>query len=240
MPATNSVQNAHADLHANGASQVNCPMCNDSAGFTNNESAREAAPVAADDKVFTEAQHFALLTSAVERETAQLTETKSELDEQVATLQSEKAALETSATELQNKLDVLESEKAAETARADAAVKEFEDFKSELAELTAVETRKAERLESVKAADATLGDDFFTDARVQRWAEMADEHFDSLVADLREAASAKKPAGEVTEPSSTEQARETAAFSGGETTSTKGSALGSYLTAAGLLPGARN
>lgn len=197
----------------------------------------------AEEKVFTEAQHFALLTSAVERETASLSEQKSELEVRVDTLESEKASLESSQTELQNRIDVLESEKAAEASRADAAEQAFEAYKNELAEFAAIETRKTERAAAVKAADESLVDEYFTEARVQRWAEMADEQFEALVADLTEAAAAKKPFPPKADDdgdeddAKKEKARETAAFKTGKSiTAPSDNTFGSFLTAAGFMP----
>jgi hypothetical protein len=198
--------------------------------------------MAAEDKVFTEAQHVALLTSAVERETSALTEKSSELEAKTASLETEKAALVTENSELQTKIDVLESEKAAEKARADAAEKAFEDHKAEAAEKAAVEERKAERLALVKAADSSLDEEYLNETRVQRWAEMSEEAFTALVEDL-EAAAKKKPAfltedkkdGDKDEDTE-KAARETAAFKGGESATATGSTFASLLRATGKLP----
>ena len=209
--------------------------------------------MATDDKVFTEAQHVALLTSAIERETASLTEVKSELETVNSTLVSEKAALEASVSELQTKIDVLESEKAAEATRALTAEKAFEDHKAELAEKAAVEERKAVRLALVKAADASLDDEYLNEVRVQRWAEMSDESFTALVDDL-EAAAKKKPAFLMTDAEKKdaedkkdggkdemkEKARETAAFKGGSVPTATGSTFAALLRATGKLPAAQN
>ena len=197
--------------------------------------------------VYTEDQHFALLTAAVERETASLSQKSQELEAQVASLTE-------STTELQGKIDVLEGEKASESARADAAEKAFEDFKAELAEKAAVETRKAERIAAAKEANEFLTDEYFGDeARVQRWAEMAEETFEAVLDGLREAAAAAKAKGAKKEaPASTdddgddaakvaEKARQTAAFTGGESpTAGQGSVLTQFLTATGALPGAKS
>lgn len=236
MSAIQSVQDAHDALlvgKPEGASHEGCPLCS-SAGVP--EKALEVVQVATDDKVFTEAQHVALLTSAVERETASLAEKSTELEATNATLVAEKAALETAQTELQTKIDVLESEKAAEAARAAAAEKALEDHKAELAEKAAVEERKATRLAAVKAADATLDDEYLNDTRVQRWAEMSEESFAALVEDL-EAAAKKKPAFlEKKDDDANEKARETAAFKGGETATAQGSTFAALLRATGKLP----
>ena len=65
------------------------------------------------ERTFTEAQHFALLTDAVARETASLSTAKEELETKVQTEATEKAALAATVTELESKIDVLAAEKAA-------------------------------------------------------------------------------------------------------------------------------
>lgn len=167
--------------------------------------------------VYTEAQHFALLTSAVERETASVTEAKEALQATVGTLESEKAALADELAGVKSRIDVLEAEKAAAEARADAAAKELVDFKAELAHVAEVAEKRTARVERVKAANSTLSDDFFTSERAQRWAEMSDEAFEALVADLTEVASAAKPADLAGDKPASELARESAAFAGGQT-----------------------
>lgn len=189
--------------------------------------------------VYTEDQHFALVTAAVDRETAALSTKSQELETQVASL------TETNTT-LQSKLDVLEGEKASESARADAAEKALVDFKAELAEKAAIEARKADRVAAIKAANGDLADEYFTDERAQRWAEMADEAFEVVLEGLREAASASSKKAATTEGSTAEkvaeQARETAAFTGGDapTNGATGSTLGAFLTATGHLPAAKS
>lgn len=178
----------------------------------------------ADDKrdpanVYTEAQHFALLESAVERETSSLTEAKSTLETQVASLTQEKETAEAGLAEAKAQLDKLEAEKANVDAALEAKTKEFDDFKAELARTEEIAALKSERVAAVKAANANLADTYFTDERAQRWAEMSAESFDALVADMGEAAAAVKST-ETTETDATEQARESAAFSGGTETKT--------------------
>ncbi len=197
------------------------------------------------EPIFTEEQHVALLETAVERETASLTATNQELTATVETLTSEKAAVQADNVELQNKIDVLESERAAETSRADIAEKALKDFQDEITEKAATEERKAARLAAVKAADGSLGDDYFTEARVQRWAEMSDDHFDSLVEDLTEAAAKKPPMADDDaddgKAASEKAARETAAFRGGEApTSVAASGLRTFFEKTGKLPVSQN
>lgn len=180
----------------------------------------------ADDKrdpanVYTEAQHFALLESAVERETSSLTEAKSALETQVASLTGERETAQTELADVKAQLDKLEAEKANVDAALEAKTKEFDDFKAELARTEEIAALKSERVAAVKAANANLAETYFTDERAQRWAEMSGEAFDALVADMGEAASATKTTESTeTETDATEQARESAAFSGGTETKT--------------------
>lgn len=185
--------------------------------------------------VYTEAQHFALLTSAVERETASLTETTTQLEAQVAALSTEKAGVEAELSTAKDRIDVLEAEKASAETAAATARQELEDFKAELARQAEVASRKTDRVARVKAANANLDDSYFTDERVTRWAEMADEQFEALVADMTEAAAAVKPA-EVKTGDATEQARETAAFSGGTAPTGEGTTFAQFLSATGIAP----
>lgn len=194
---------------------------------------------AADDKagrVFDQEQLEVLTASAVERETASLVAEKSELSTQVASLTEKAEALETEKAELQNKIDVLEAEKAAAEKAAVEAAAAFEAHKAAEAEKAAAELRKSERLEAVKAAAGDMGEEYFTDARIARWAEMSQEHFDALLSDLTEVAKTKSvevPANVV------EAARESAAFSGGETpTAASEHTLAGFFAASGKLPAA--
>jgi chromosome segregation ATPase len=115
----------------------------------------------------------------------------------VSTLTAEKSALEAEKSELESRIDVLEAEKVAAEKARDEAVSEFEAFKSDLAQKAAIAERKDARIAAIKEAAADLLDDeYFTDARVQRWAEMSDESFEQVVADFRDLA-AKAPKREV-------------------------------------------
>ena len=144
----------------------------------------------AEERTFTEAQHFALLTDAVARETATLSTVKEELESKTATLESEKAALAATNSDLQSRIDVLDAEKAAAEAARDLAQAEFTAHKAAETEKADAEARKSDRLSRVKAANSTLSDDYFTEPRVQRWAEMAEDTFEALVVDITEAAAA--------------------------------------------------
>ncbi len=244
MP-TQTVQQAHDALLAlkpDGAAHENCPLCGEGVNAEQEVAhvAETTSPV--QGNVYSEAQHFSLLKSAVEQETAALATEKSELQAQVETLESEKAALATELSEAKSKIDVLESDKATAEAAAETAKTELADFKAFLEKKKQVEDKKSSRKDRVKAANENLGDSYFSDERITRWAEMDDEAFDALVAEMTEFAAAAKPAeGEAKsdeksdEKSTTEQARETAAFSGGETPSndSEGSVLSRFLVARG-------
>jgi chromosome segregation ATPase len=235
-----SAQMAHDELLAQKPLHVRhepCALCHSGAGTA--EKAKEVAEVAGDDRTFTESQHQALLTDAVARETASLNVVKEELEARVETLSSEKAAVDAEKAELQSRIDVLEAERAAAQKAHEDSVAEFEAFKTDLEEKAAVEARKADRVTRVKAANASLGDAYFTEERVLRWAQMSDEQFDSLVADITESAATSASSTE-TKPA-TEQARETAAFTGGTTpTVTEGSTLGALFARTGKLPAPAN
>lgn len=162
-----------------------CDLCADPLKNT-----KEVAQVAGtDDRTYTEAEHLALMADAVKRETAELAEAKDGLGTQVS--------------ELSQRVDVLEAEKAAAETKASQVQADFDAFKAEVERAREVETAKQERLSKVKAANEQLPDSYFTDERIQRWAEMTEEAFASLIDDLTAAA----VAGPV---------KETAAFSGGE------------------------
>jgi chromosome segregation ATPase len=173
------------------------------------------------------------MKSAVESETASLTTEKSELAATVQTLESEKAALATELSEAKSKIDVLESDKATAEAAAETAKTELADFKAFLEKKKQTEDKKSSRKDRVKAANENLTDAYFTDERITRWAEMEDDAFDGLVNEMTEfaaAAKAETSAGEGTEKKTAEKARETAAFSGGESPhSSEGSALSQLL-----------
>lgn len=241
MTGLTSVQRAHDELLANmpaGASHAGCPLCLPGAGGT--EKAKEESVPDTDPK-YTEEQHVAILTDAVARETASLSTVKEELEARVEVLGTEKAAAETALSESLARVDVLEAEKAAESARADAAEKAHADYVAELERISTVEKAKEERVEAIKAADASLEADYFTEERVQRWAEMADDQFATLVTDLTEAAAKRKPfakADDDEDDKAPEKARETAAFTGGSApTAGEGkSVLSGFFQATGHLP----
>lgn len=164
--------------------------------------------MAADDRTFTEAEHLTLLTDRVQRETAALT--------------AEKGQLETKLSEVQARVDVLEAEKAAATTERDKVTADFEAYKQDAEQKAAIVERQESRVTRVKAANESLPEDYFTDERTKRWAEMAEEIFESFVLDI----AVVKPATAVV--------KETAAFTGGTAptgTKPEGSAFGSFLSA---------
>jgi chromosome segregation ATPase len=167
---------------------------------------KEVAQVADADRTYTEAEHLALMADAVKRETASVTEVKE--------------SAETKVSELSARVDVLEAEKASlETAKAETQ-KAFDDYKAEVERAREVEAAKKDRLEKVKAANAGLPDSYFTDERIQRWAEMAEAAFAAFIEDIT--------------PLAGTPAKETAAFSGGETptsTETAKATVGSIFAA---------
>jgi chromosome segregation ATPase len=154
--------------------------------------------VADGERTFTEAEHFALLTDAVSRETASLSKATEQLE-------SEKGALQVQVT-------TLEAELAAEKQAKDSVTAEFDKFKADLAELAAVAERKEDRVKAVKAAAPHLAEDYFTAERADTWASMSDETFAVLIEGLETAAKAA-PAAEAA--ASTELPTETAALQGG-------------------------
>lgn len=185
MKSGTEAQAAHDALLAvmpEGASHEPCELC------TETKTVKEVAKVAGDDRTYTEAEHLALAADAVKRETASLSEAKE--------------SAETKVTELTGKVDVLESEKATLQSEKDVAVKALEDYKAEVERAREIETAKEDRVKKVKAANTALADDYFTDDRVQRWAEMTEEAFTAFIEDITAVAPG-------------EPAKETAAFSGG-------------------------
>ena len=146
--------------------------------------------MAGEDRTYTEAEHLALMTDAVRRETAELAEAKTGLETTV----SEKAA----------QVDVLEAEKTKLEAEKAAIQKDFDDFKAEVERARAIETAKQDRVAQIKAANDSLPETYFTDERIQAWAEMDEKAFAIVLDGLTALAGA--PA-----------AKETAAFSGGIT-----------------------
>ena len=164
----------------------------------------------ADDKTYTEAEHIAILSDRLAKETAELTATVDQLTG--------------SKTELENKLDVAESAKTAAEAKVAEAEKALEDFKAEVTEREESAARKDDRLAKLRESAEHLGDDFFADEkRIERIVAMKDDDFDGYVADLA--------ATSVGAPKSTSAPRESAMQNEhkGSTTSDKSAARGFLL-----------
>ncbi len=145
------------------------------------------------DRTYTEAEHLALLTDAVRRETAEAQRTQEQL-------QAEKDSLA-------QRVDVLEAEKAAAETARDNVQSEFDQYKADRERAEQVAQAKADRVKAVKDANDQLPDSYFTDERMQRWAEMTEEAFAEVV----EALGAAKGS----------PLKETAAFSGGQSGTSK-------------------
>lgn len=145
-----------------------------------------------DNRTYTEVEHLALMADAVTRETADVAEAK-----EVA---------ETKVSELSARVDVLEAEKASAETKLSEVQTAFDGFKTEVERAREVEAAKQDRLARVKAANEQLPDTYFTEERIQRWAEMTEEAFASLVDDVAAAAGSSP-------------VKETAAFAGGDSPS---------------------
>jgi hypothetical protein len=183
-----SVQAAHDALLAaqpDGVSHdaASCPLCT----VDIREKAGEAS--VADEVTYTETQHTALLTAAVQRETAGLVSEKEGLESEKAEVSGQLTAVTTERDAALARVDVLEAEKASAEQARDAAVQEFEDFKT----AQDAEREKADRLdgrvERIKAAAPALSEAYLGDTeRRTRWAEMSEEAFDALLDSLTETA----------------------------------------------------
>lgn len=235
MPVNESVQRAHDELLATkpeGVVHERCSLCSVAGDIRMAD--KEVAKVADTDTKFTEEQHFALLESAVARETSTLNTRIAELEGQLVAQCTETASVATVNTDLQTRIDVLEAEKSAAVAATSEVQAAFDTFKSELADKAEIQTRKADRVAAIQAANEGLPEEYFTDERAQRWAEMSDETFDVLVEGLSAVPATKADSSEVVQ----QQARETAAFSGGTVipATTGGSTLGSLFQAVGMTP----
>lgn len=132
----------------------------------------------ADEKQYSESEHLAILEDRVNRETADVTAERDQL-------QSEKADLE-------SKLDVETASRVAAEQKAAEAEKSLEDFKAEIATREEAAAKKDERLKKVRESAKHLEDAFFEDeARIQRIVAMSDDVFEGYAADL--ASTAKVP-----------------------------------------------
>ena len=165
-----------------GAVHEACDLCPDPV-----HDIKEVAKVAGEDRTYTEAEHLALAADAVKRETAALAEAKETAEIQIS--------------ELTSKVDVLEAEKATLQSEKDKTQADFDTYKADVERAREIEAAKQDRLSKVKAANDALADDYFSEARVQRWAEMTEEAFAAFLDDIAPVAVGTK---------------ETAAFADGE------------------------
>lgn len=196
-PAAQRAHDALLEIAPEGSVHETCELCPDPIK-------KEVAQVADDNRVYTEVEHLALMADAVTRETASLDAAKVDLETKV----SESAA----------RVDVLEAEKAALETKVADAEKALADFKAEVELAQQIENRKKDRVDAVKAANAALPDTYFTDERVQAWAEMSDETFSIVIDGITATAGLG--------------GKETAAFSGGDSpTATKTVTAGSIFAA---------
>lgn len=103
--------------------------------------------------------------------------------EEAAAAEREKVAADL--TEAHNKVDTLEAEKAAAVKAKEEAEKDAADAKAEAERKEKVAQQKGKRVKAMKElAGDSLGEDYFTEERVDRWAEMADDAFDALLDDF--------------------------------------------------------
>lgn len=132
----------------------------------------------ADEKQFSESEHIAILADRVQKETADLTAERDQLQARI--------------TELETKLDVETAAKQAAEQRATEVETSFESFKTEVAEKEQAAARKDERVAKVKEVASHLDDKFFEDeARVARIVAMDEDTFTGYLSDL--GATAKVP-----------------------------------------------
>lgn len=137
----------------------------------------------AEARKYSQEEHEAILTDAVRREVASATEEK---DRELS--------------ELKQRVDVLESEKAAlEQAKTDAE-KAHEDYVADQERAREVAERKDARVDAIKSVTAhELPESYFSEERVTRWAEMAEEDFEALVDSQAEASAASLTSEEAKE-----------------------------------------
>lgn len=175
-------------------------------------------------RTFSEQEHEAILTETVRREVA------SAVEEHNKTI-----------SELESKVDVLEAEKATELEAKETAERELAAYKEEVTKAAEIEGRKESRIAAVKEI-SLLPESYFTPERAAKWAEKSDEDFASLLDDLADQTIARLPEDKVREVAALDgesklkrvadevasmradektitpsKLRETAAFSGGVT-----------------------
>ena len=132
-------------------------------------------------RTLTEDEAYAIVADRVTRETAALTG-------QVDVLTRENAAL-------QSKLDLSEAAVATATAARETAEKATADLTAATELAREIAARRDERGKKVREAATALKDDFYTDARLDRWAAMDEAAFTTYVAELAELAPAPVTTG---------------------------------------------
>lgn len=157
----------------------------------------------ADEKTYTEAEHIAILSDRLTKETADLT--------------AERDQLSGVKTELETKLDLAESAKVAAEQKAAEAEQALETYKGEVEREREAAAKKDTRLVALREAASHLDDEFFNDeGRVQRVVAMSDEDFQGYLADLG--------ATNTVNPGSTVVPRESAMQQGAESATAAASA----------------
>lgn len=120
---------------------------------------------------YTDEEHAALLKAA---------------REEAASAERSKVADEL--TEAHNKVDTLEAEKAAAEAKAEAAEQEKAEALEQVEKAKRIDSVRTERAKQMKdLAPASLGEEYFTEARLQRWAEMEEAQFSDLIGEFADA-----------------------------------------------------
>jgi chromosome segregation ATPase len=225
--ATRTAQEAHDALLAlkpEGASHAPCSFCR----AVDPEIAKEGEAVMPDERTYTANEHAAVLDAEVKRQTATLNADRDKLETEKSALQDQINGLESEKADLLSRIDKVEAEKSAAEKATEELQKEFDGHKAEVARKEEIAKLRAERAEKAKTELAGLDEKYFTDERIQRWAEMSAEAFEAAIADLKETAGAvkkdkkdgkEKPAfmtddDEDDAKKSEKAARETAAFRG--------------------------
>lgn len=223
--------------------KVACPICSDTASTDRPDQATGGENV----DTFTKEQHEQALAEALKPLQDEIAALKAAqaTDEVKAAVDAAKAESAEEIARLTAELDAAQIEKNEAVAAAEVAKTEFEAFKTELAELEAAETaaaeregRKAERIEKVKEV-AKFDDDQIA-AKADRWADMDDADFASLVEDYKlvaekaAAATGSTETGGESAMSGTSVESETAGLQGGSALDFIGKARES-----GFVPGAK-
>lgn len=191
--AARDAHNALLSTMPTGASHEPCSLCELEADVT----------TATDGRTFTEDEHVAVLTAAVQRETAEVAAAR---DSALSECES-----------LRSRIDVLEAEKASLVSEKTAVEKELADFRSEIEQARLIAERQQSRVDVVRSRAGHLPESFFTAERAARWAALDDDTFEAAVADL--------------EGTRSSEVKETAAFSGGEPVKPPASVVGQFFGA---------